>query len=97
MNDTQLAVSPVFIALTRPPVIFGVTLEALCVNVVVCLLLFILAGSPLYLLLFPPLHSIGWLACRYDCHCFQMLAKRYLVCGLTPNRHFWRCQRYGCD
>jgi len=82
-----------FTALTRPPMCLGVTLDYLSISVILALCGMIAANNVAYLLLYIPLHTIGWLACYTDPHCFRLLAKR-LLCQQVPNASLWGCQSY---
>lgn len=85
--------SPIFTGLTRPPMVMGVTLEYMSVCAMGALCLFILAGSPLYLVAYLPLHVVGWLACKVDPNIFRILMKR-VDCAYSPNKKIWGCNSY---
>ena len=89
----KLWISHLFVGLTRPPMMMGVTVEylSLCFMITVCA--FILTNSFCYLLIYFPLHAIGWLACQVDCHIFRLLSKRW-ECQNVPNKSLWGCQSY---
>lgn len=92
-EQTALYVSPLYAGLTRPPMIMGVTLEYAGIMIICVMCLFILMDSPWYMLAYLPLHSIGWIACKFDQHIFSILHKR-LCCLNVPNKHLWGCQSY---
>ncbi|MFO2552180.1 VirB3 family type IV secretion system protein [Legionella pneumophila serogroup 1] len=89
---SDLEISPIFNALTRPAMIAGVTFEYHMLNLIVSMSVFI-GFSPLYGLIFIPLHVFGWLVCRYDTHFFTICAKRYLL-PEAPNTSLWRVRAY---
>lgn len=95
MNDKeeQLAMSPLFVGLTRPPMLFGVTMDYLGISLMIVMCAFILFASPLYLLLDIPLHIMGVIACAIDHNIFRLLFKK-LECLNVLNKHIWGCQSY---
>ncbi len=92
-KDTDLIVAPLFVALTRPPMFMGVTLEYFAIAGMVAMGLFIGLGNPLYLMAYLPLHVLGWLVCHYDPNGFRVLLTS-LECLPVPNRRYWGCQSY---
>lgn len=90
MNSLQS--SPLFNALTRPAMTLGVTFEYHIINLTVSVCAFI-GLSPLYGLIFIPLHVFGWLVCRYDIHFFTICAKCHLLPS-APNKTFWKVRAY---
>ena len=95
MRDKKeiLAINPLFVGLTRPPMMFGVTMEYLGISIMIALCGFILFSSPLYLLTYIPLHIVGVIACAVDHSIFKLLFKK-LECLNVPNKRIWDCQSY---
>lgn len=89
---TELDISHVFNALTRPAMTAGVTFEFHMLNLMVSMCVFI-GISPLYGLIFVPIHVFGWVVCRYDSHFFILCAKRFAL-PQVPNAHLWRARAY---
>ena len=89
----KLSCSAVFLGLTRPAMLLGVTVEYLSISFMITVSIFILTDSFRYLLLYFPLHLIGWLACQMDCHIFRLFSKRW-ECQVSPNKSLWGCQSY---
>ena len=85
--------SPVFTGLTRPPMIFGITLDYLCWCLMTSLGLFILGDSVGYFITYVPLHLVGWMACKMDPHIFRIFLKS-LACTYCPNQKLWGCKAY---
>ena len=90
---SNLTISPIFAGLTRPPMLMGVTVDYLSICFMVTVSGFILSNSFRYLLIYIPLHFLGWLACKLDYHIFRLLSKR-LECQNIPNKRLWGCQSY---
>lgn len=92
-KEELLAISPLFVGLTRPPMMFGVTMDYLGISVMIALCGFILFSSPLYLLIYIPLHVMGVIACAIDHNIFRLMFKK-LECLNVPNKRIWGCQSY---
>jgi len=92
-KEEALEISPLFVGLTRPPMMFGVTMEYLGMSIMVALCGFILFSSPIYLLIYIPLHVMGSIACAIDHNIFRLLFKK-LDCLNVPNKRIWRVQSY---
>jgi len=87
-------IDPVFLGLTRPAMLCGVTQSFFVINVALCMIAFLGAGS--FLPLFaggPILHGIGYLACIKDSRIFDiwLIKARFMKCR---NRAFWQAASY---
>lgn len=89
----ELTINPLFGALTRPAMVAGVTFEYHMFNLMFSMCLFI-GLSPLYGLVFLPLHIFGWAVCHYDTHFFTLCAKRFLGLPQMPNKSIWKVRAY---
>jgi len=92
MEETALAINPLFGALTRPAMTGGVTLEYHMINLMLSMCAFIVF-SPLYGLIFVPLHIFGWTVTRYDQHFFTLLFKKFALPAI-PNQRFYGVRVY---
>lgn len=93
MAQQEIHVHPLFVVLTRPAMMLGVTLNYFCVCVLMALCVFILADNFIYLACYIPMHIVGWLACKWDVNFFQILFKA-LECSYSPNKKYWGCHAY---
>ena len=75
MSDARLheIEDPLFLALTRPAMVGGVTYAALLVCGVVSLESFLISRNLLALGLFAPLYALAWLVCRQEPRAFELL------------------------
>jgi type IV secretion system protein VirB3 len=62
-----------FLACTRPAMVFGAPMEAVGVTLIVSALAFLAAGSLLYLLVAPSLHLVCRAICANDANAFRVL------------------------
>ena len=88
-----LRCNTLFLALTRPSMVMGVTLEAFFVNIIVALCAFILAKNVFFSLIWLPLHMSAVVLCRMDKRFFTIFIGN-LRLGKVPNRAFWRGVSY---
>lgn len=79
-------------ALTRPAMLAGVTIEYHLFNIMISMTAFI-GLSPLYGLIYLPLHAFGWAVSHYDPHFFMLCAKK-LSLPQHPNSKLWGVKAY---
>jgi type IV secretion system protein VirB3 len=84
--------SPVFLGLLREPQFFGVDYHYAVLSLTVSVLAFLNLSS-WGMLLFFPLHVLGWLLCRVDPHIFPLMRCRARL-GRIKNIQFWGVQSY---
>ena len=98
MNSTNqgLAVDPLFVGATRPPMRWGVTYSALLVNGVLTMEIFLLTKNLLTLLLAAPIHGVCALLCARDPRFFDLalLWGRTRIPALLANARFWKSSSY---
>jgi len=72
-RNPGLTADPLFVAVTRPPMRWGVTFSALLLNLVFTMEVFLLTKNLLTLLLVIPIHGICALLCLRDPRIFDLL------------------------
>lgn len=93
MSEEAIAINLLFGALTRPPMIKGVTLEYHAINLMFSMIAFIGLGSILYAGIFIPLHIFGWTVCRFDPNFFAIIQKKLSLPNI-PNQAIWGVRSY---
>lgn len=83
-----------FVALTRPQMLLGVTYGFAIGNAIVTAELFLLFKSFWVLLAAVVIHVAGWLACLRDPHIFDIWLVKLRRCPRVPNYRLWRCNSY---
>lgn len=85
-----------FVGLTRPPMIFGVTYTAFVLNSIVSMESFIVSNNLLYLLIFLPIHFVCYAICKNDPRTFDifMLWARTKGASFVGSALFWKCSTY---
>jgi type IV secretion system protein VirB3 len=83
----ELGADPLFLGLTRPSMLFGVTYTYAALNGLGSLMAFIITSNFLYLLvLLPVLHGIAYLICLKEPLTIELLKMRYSKCNFCKNR-----------
>jgi type IV secretion system protein VirB3 len=85
---------PLFLALTRPAMVGGVTYSFLVINLMVTAILFVWTGRFLLILLGVPVHILGYVACLREPRRFDLWWVRLRSCLPTQTRFFWGGNSY---
>lgn len=83
-----------FLGLTRPPMVFGVTYTFLVVNVMMTGLVFIWSGNLWAILMAAPIHLTGYVACLRDPRRFDVWFVRLRYALPAQTRFFWGANSY---
>lgn len=85
----QLGTDPLFLGLTRPSMLFGVSYTFAAFNGILSLLAFVITGKFFYLLvLLPGLHMIGWFICLKEPRAIELFIARMSKCNVCRNRYY---------
>lgn len=83
----QISSDPLFLGLTRPPMILGVSYTFAALNGIFSLLAFIITSSFFYLLiLLPGVHMIGWFICLKEPRAIELAIAKASKCSICRNR-----------
>ena len=88
-DPTMKAKDPLFIGMTRPPMIAGVTFTYMGINAFAVFILFTLTANPLHLLLFLPFHAVGYAVCLKDPQMLDIMLMKIQKSAGVPNRQYW--------
>lgn len=93
MTKQSLHRYPLFVAMTRQPMMMGVTQTFFVLNIVPSLCVFLITKNVIFSIgLFLILHVVGVIGCAKDERFFDILrGKLALSC---PNRKIWGCNSY---
>lgn len=87
MADGNIGTDPLFLGLTRPPLLIGVSYTFAALNGIVSLLAFVITSNFLWLLIvMPSLHLIGWFVCLKEPRAIEIMISRYSKCNICRNR-----------
>jgi type IV secretion system protein VirB3 len=91
---TRLAQDPIFAALTRPQMIFGVTYNYAVFNLIATVEIFLLTKSFWALAATAIVHAIGYVACVREPRFFGLWIMKVSSCPRVRNYRYWRCNSY---
>ena len=83
------AKDPLFIGMTRPPMMAGVTFKYMGLNAFAVLIFFTMTTNPLHLLVFLPIHSVGYAVCLKDPQLLDIMITKLQKSAGVPNRKYW--------
>ena len=85
----QISADPLFLGLTRPPLLLGVSYTFAALNGIVSLLAFIITSQFFYLLvLLPGMHMVGWFVCLKEPRSIELMIARFSKCNICRNRYY---------
>ena len=95
-RNAGLTADPLFVAVTRPPMRWGVTFSALLFNLVFTMEVFLLTRNLLTLLLVIPIHGICALLCLRDARIFDLILLwgRTRLPAYVGTYRYWRASSY---
>lgn len=85
---------PLFIAMTRPPMIMGVTFLFMGLNIFAVAFVFVITKNLLHLLFMVPIHLVGYLICLKDPQLLDVIVKKAQKTSGVTNRKFWSGNSY---
>jgi type IV secretion system protein VirB3 len=89
-----LASDPIFVALTRPQMIAGVTYGYAVFNLIVTIEAFLVTKSFWVLPLVIVIHLVGYLGCLRDPRFFDLWLTNVRTCPRVRNHRFWSANAY---
>jgi len=89
MDDERITEDTLFLACTRPAMVLGVPIEAMGVNVILTGVIYLTAGSLLYLSVGVVLHFVFQAIVKHDHNAFRVLFMWFDTKGRTRNRGWW--------
>ena len=95
-RNAGLTADVLFVAVTRPPMRWGVTFSALMFNLVFTMEVFLLTKNLLTLLIAIPIHGVCALLCARDARYFDLILLwgRTRMPALLGNLWVWRASSY---
>lgn len=83
-----------FIAMTRPPMLFGVTFLFMGLNIFAVAFVFVITKNLFHLLFAVPIHLVGYLICLKDPQLLDVIVKKAQKTSGVTNRKFWSGSSY---
>lgn len=85
---------PLFLGLTRPPLLFGVSYTFSILNVMVCMIAFIETSEIKWLAIMFPIHGIGYYLCSKEPLFLDLFMVSKQKCSRCPNKLFHGANSY---
>lgn len=95
-RSAGLTADPLFVGITRPPMRWGVAYEALLLNLVITMEVFVITKNLLTLLIAIPIHGVCALLCARDARFFHLMLLWARTRGPSSfsTGHLWRAASY---
>ncbi len=90
----QLAKDPLFVGLTRPTMILGVSTGYAMVNMMITVVVFINYSSFLIIPISVVVHLIGYIACFNEPRIVEIITNKLSKCNKCPNKTFHGANSY---
>jgi type IV secretion system protein VirB3 len=85
-----VSTDPLFLGLTRPPLLLGVSYTFAALNGIISLLAFVITNKFFYLLvLLPGIHMVGWFICLKEPRAIELLLAKTSKCSVCRNRYYY--------
>ena len=91
----QLASDPLFVGLTRPAMIFGVSVKFAALNIIISMTYFIQSNSIPVLFIAAILHMFGYVICFKEPRCIEIFLNKMARCNQCPNKLYYGANSYG--
>ncbi|MDX1916471.1 MAG: VirB3 family type IV secretion system protein [Rickettsiaceae bacterium] len=87
---------PLFVGLTRPPMLLGVSLMFAVVNMLICGIIYIMMTSVKVVLLGVLLHLVGFIICFKEPRFIELWIMKASKCNKCPNKGYYGANSYYC-
>jgi type IV secretion system protein VirB3 len=93
-EEAGLVADPLFVGLTRPPMLFGVSYNFVLMNGFVCLMGYITTSNFKFFLMMFVLHGIGYYICSKEPLFIELFLVKSQKCKKRPNSLFHGANSY---
>lgn len=96
-RNQGIVADTLFVGMTRPSMIWGVTYSAMMFNIILTTESFIVTKNLVWLLGFLPIHGVLYLVCLYEPRFFDLLqlwGRTRLPAMISGNLRFWKANSY---
>lgn len=90
----KLASDPLFVGLTRPSMIFGVSVQYAMLNMMVSVLIFIQESSIYIIFIAGLVHLVGYLLCFKEPLFMELYMNYAARCNQCPNKGYYGANSY---
>lgn len=90
----HLQADPLFVGLTRPPMLFGVSYTFALLNGFILMLTFVMTTDFKYLVLMFPIHGLGYYLCSKEPLFLELYKIKAEKCSRSKNRFYHGANSY---
>jgi type IV secretion system protein VirB3 len=90
----SLRTDHLFVGLTRPPLLFGVSYNFFIINAFVCMVSYIMTSNFLYLAISFPIHAVGYYICSKEPLFIDLFKVKLEKCSRCKNKFFHGANSY---
>jgi type IV secretion system protein VirB3 len=90
----QLVSDPLFVGLTRPTMIFGVSIQYAMLNMMISVIFFIQTSGIYIIFIAGCMHLLGYIACFKEPRFMQIYLNKMSKCNQCRNRSFYGANSY---
>lgn len=91
----KLVSDPLFVGLTRPTMIFGVSIQFAMLNMRVSVIAFIQTAGITIIFIAAAVHLVGYLLCFKEPRFMELYLNKASRCNQCPNKSFYGANSYG--
>jgi len=90
----KLVSDPLFVGLTRPTMIFGVSIQYAMLNMMISVIVFIQTSGILIIFIAASMHLLGYILCFKEPRFMQIYLNKASKCNQCKNRSFYGANSY---
>lgn len=90
----KITSDPLFVGLTRPSMIFGVSIQYAMLNLMISVSIFIQKSSIYIIFIAFVVHMIGYLLCFKEPRFMELYLNYAGKCNQCPNKSYWGANSY---
>lgn len=94
MVSGKIETDTLFVGLTRPPLLFGVSYTFTLLNFFICMMLYVATNQFKYLGIMFPVHAIGYYICSKEPLFLELFIVRGQKCSRNKNRWYHKMNTY---
>jgi type IV secretion system protein VirB3 len=94
MSEYKMSSDPLFVGLTRPNLIFGVSLKFAMLNMMISVVSFIQTSNIRIILVALLMHGIGYVLCFREPRFMELYITKFSKCNKCPNRQYYGANSY---
>jgi type IV secretion system protein VirB3 len=92
--EEDIDFDPLFVGMTRPPIVMGVPMEFFGINFIIFGIGMIAFASLTAKAIFVTLHALAYIATEKEPHWMSIYLTKLTKCGPIQNKGFWKSNSY---